>query len=88
MDLPNPPIIPPIPVHPTDAFAQVLEHIIGLDTQTKRDRVIVCGGVTTVDDLLLIDMDSLLDYLTNATSAMAKTRLKTLKMWAEEQFDI
>ena len=88
MDLPPFPLIPPVPVHPTDAFAHVLEHIIGLDTQTKRDRVLVPGGVTTVDDLLLVDMDSLLDCLTDATSVMAKTRLKTLKMWAEEQFDI
>ena len=79
MDLPPFPLIPPVPVHPTDAFAHVLEHIIGLDTQTKGDRDLVRGGVTTVDDLLLVDMDSLRDCLTDATSVMAKTRLKTPK---------
>jgi hypothetical protein len=88
MDLPPFPIIPHILVDPTDLFAHVIEHIIRLDTQVKRDRVIVCGSVTTVDGLLLVDMDRLLDCLTDATSVMAKTHSKTLKMWAEEQFDI
>jgi hypothetical protein len=33
-------------------------------------------------------MESLLDCLTDNTSIMAKTRLKTLKLWAEESYDI
>jgi predicted transcriptional regulator len=33
-------------------------------------------------------MDSFLDCLIDATSVMGNTRLKTLNMWAEEQFDI
>jgi hypothetical protein len=91
MDIPPTPpflIIPPIPVHPTDAIAHVLEHIVSLNTQSRRDRVIVHGSVTPMDDLPLNGMDSLLDFLTNEMSVMAKTRLKTLKMWEEEHFDI
>ena len=70
------------------AFVHVLTTIIGLDTQPMRDRVIVRGGVREVHDLLLVDMDSLLDCLKHETSVMAKTRLKTFKLWAEEQHDL
>jgi hypothetical protein len=82
------PLIPPIPLDPDLAFSHVLQYIIGLDTQAKRDRISLRGGVTIINDLLLVDMESLLDCLTDNTSVMAKTRLKTLKLWAEEQYDI
>ena len=91
MDLPPPPppvIQPPIPADSILAFAWVLQYVIGLDTQAKRDRVTVRAGVTQADDLLLVDTDSLLDCLTENTSVMAKTRLKALKLWTKEQFDI
>lgn len=83
-----PPGVPPIPNDPVDAFTHVLRYIVGLDTPAKRDRVTRNGGVTKVDELLLVDMESLLECLTDNTSVMAKTRLKTLKLWAEEQYDI
>jgi hypothetical protein len=41
-----------------------------------------------IEDLLLVEIDLVIDGLTANTSALAKTRLKTLKLWAEEQFDI
>jgi Reverse transcriptase (RNA-dependent DNA polymerase) len=92
MDIQPPPpqnvVIPPIPPEPDAAFQHVLQYIIGLNTPPKRDRVTQRGGVTVVEDLLLVDMDSLLECLTENTSVMAKTRLKTLKLWAEEQHDI
>jgi hypothetical protein len=70
------------------AFLAVLQDIVGLDTQPKRDRVTKHGGVKSADDLLLVDMDSLLACLTQGTSVMAKTKLKTLKLWVEEQYDL
>jgi hypothetical protein len=81
-------VVPPIPDDPQGAFEYVLEHIIGFDTQAKRDQVTVNAGVTTAFDLLLVDMDDLTDGLTANTSGLAKMRLKTLKKWAEEVFDI
>lgn len=76
-----------IQVHDIDVmlFNGVLEHIIGLDTQAKRNTVTAGAGVTVVEDLLEVDMESLLDCLTANTTVIAKTRLKTLKRWAEEE---
>jgi hypothetical protein len=81
-------LIPPIPDEPEAAFLHVLEHVIGLDTAAKRDRVTQNGGVRMIEDLLFVEIDLVIDGLTANTSALAKTRLKTLKLWAEEQFDI
>jgi hypothetical protein len=81
-------LIPPIPDDPQGAFAHVLEHVIGLDTQAKRDRVTMNAGVTTAFDLLLIDMEGLVEGLTANTSGLAKMRLKTMKKWAEEEYDL
>ena len=91
MDLLPPPVhLPPIPPDATasDAFLHVLQYIIGLNTPAKRDHVTRNGGVTTIDDLLMVDMESLLDCLSDNTSIMAKTCLKTFKMWAKESYDI
>lgn len=70
------------------AFTYVLEHIIGLDTVAKRERVTINAGVTTAEDLLYVEMDSLIDCLTNNTTIIAKACLKTLKRWAEDEYDI
>jgi hypothetical protein len=70
------------------AFLYVLEHIIGLDTPAKRDRVTVNAGITTAEDLLYVEMDSMIECSTNNTTIIAKTRLKTLKKWAEDEYDI
>ena len=78
---------PPIPVDPAGAFLWTLTHIIGFDTQAKRERVTNQGGVTTIMDLLMVDMSQLLECLTATTSVMAKTKLQALKTWAEEQYD-
>jgi hypothetical protein len=84
------PLAPPMPPDPVAAFDHVLCYIIGLDTQRKRDAVTgtVGGGVTTIDDLLLVDIESLISCLTEDTSLMVRTRLKALKIWAEEQYEI
>jgi hypothetical protein len=82
-----PALIPPILADPQNAFIWVLTHIIGLETPAKRDRVTVRGGVTNAIDLIMIDMEQLLDQLTDNTTVMAKTKLQTLKVWAEEQYD-
>jgi hypothetical protein len=83
-----PPIIPPLPNDPEAAFNHVLEHIIGLDTVAKRERVIVNGGVRTINNILYIKIDSLIECLTNNTSVLSKTKLKNLKLWAETEDDI
>jgi hypothetical protein len=78
---------PPIPHDPPGAFQWVLTHIIGFNTQEQRGRIITRGGVTTIMDLIMIDMDQLLGCLTTNTTVMSKTKLQTLKRWAEEQYD-
>ena len=80
--------IPMIPQDPTGAFEWVLTHVIGLDTAQKRARITGLGGVTTIDDLLLVNIDRLLECLTDNTTVMSQTRLQTLKQWAEEQYDM
>jgi hypothetical protein len=80
--------IPPIPEDQPGALLHVLEHIIGLDTPAKRDRVTINAGVTSAEDLLYVELESLIDCLTATTSILAKTRLKTVKRWVEDEFDI
>jgi hypothetical protein len=81
-------VIPPIPLDPVGAFAHVLEHVIGLDTQAKRDSVTITAGCQTADDLMYVQTESLINCLDPATSIIAKTRLKTMKKWVEDSFDI
>ena len=80
--------IPMIPQDPAAAFEWVLTHVIGLDTAQKRSRITVLGAVTTIDNLLLVNIDRLLECLTDNTTVMSQTRLQTLKQWAEEQYDM
>jgi hypothetical protein len=88
VELPPPvaePIIappPPIPHDPPGAFQWILTHIIGFNTQEQRGRII-----TSIMDLIMIDMEQLLGCLTTNTTVMSKTKLQTLKRWAEEQYD-
>jgi biotin-(acetyl-CoA carboxylase) ligase len=84
------PIVPPMPPDPFAAFDHVLCYIIGLDTQRKRDAVTgdVGGSVTTIYHLLVVDIESLICCLTEDTSLIVRTRLKGLKIWAEEQYEI
>jgi hypothetical protein len=66
----------------------VLEFIIGLDTQPKRDKILLNAGCTVVEDLLYVESESLLSCLELDTPILSKTRLKTLKKWAEDTFDV
>jgi hypothetical protein len=59
-----------------------------LDTQAKRHSVTVTAGCQTADDLMHVETESLINCLDPATSIIAKTRLKTLKKWVEDSFDI
>jgi hypothetical protein len=63
---------PAIPDDPEQDFVHVLQHIIGLDTVAKRERVTVQAGVTTVENLLDVETDGLMECLTANTSIMAK----------------
>ena len=80
--------IPPFPGDPILDFAHSLEHVILLTTPQMRNTITVNAGITTVDDLLLLDEESLINTCTAATSAMSKMRLKTLKRWTERQADV
>jgi hypothetical protein len=80
-------VIPPIPADDFAAFEHVLEHVIGLDTQAKRDRVLINIGVQNAYQLLLMDMDGLIEGLTVNTSGLSKMRLKAMRKWAEEEQD-
>jgi hypothetical protein len=82
------PVIPPIPADPQGVFEHVLEYVVGLGTQAKWDCVIVAAGCVTADDLMYVETDNLIACLDPATSIIAKTRLKTLKKWVEEFFDV
>jgi hypothetical protein len=81
-------VSPVVPDDPDGAFTYVLQHVVGLDTQAKRDRVTINAGVTNVMALLLIDTEGLVEGLTATTTGLAKMRLKTMKRWAEEQYDL
>jgi hypothetical protein len=82
------PPTPPIPEDPEAAFTHVLEHIIGLDTAAERERVTINGGVRTINDIIYIEIDSLIECLTQNTSVLSRTKLKTLKIWAENEDDL
>jgi hypothetical protein len=73
---------------PLRRFDHVLEYIIALDTQAKRDCVMVTAGCVTVEDLLYVETENLLACLEADTPIIAKTRLKTLKKWAKDMFDL
>jgi hypothetical protein len=66
----------------------VLEYIIGLDTPQKGDQVLVMAGCQTVEDLLYVKTENPLTCLADDTPIVAKTRLKTLKKWTEETYDV
>jgi hypothetical protein len=83
-----PVVIPAVPVDPEDAFLHILEHFIGLDTVAKRERVTVTAGVRTIDDIMYVKIDRLIGILTANTSVITATRLKTLKQWAEDEYDL
>jgi hypothetical protein len=84
----QPAAIPLIPADPQGAFLHVLEHIIGLNTQAKWDCVTITDGCLTADDLMYVETDSLIACLDQATSIIAKTRLKTMKKWVEDAYDV
>jgi Reverse transcriptase (RNA-dependent DNA polymerase) len=80
--------IPPIPHDDEPAFAWVLEHVIGLDTVLKRNRVLVTADVKTAQQLLTVPIDDLIELLTDNTSLRSKTKLRALRYWAKEQQDV
>ena len=80
--------MPPFPGDPIQDFAHSLEHVILLTTPQMRNAITATAGITRVEDLLLLDEESLTNSCTAATSAMSKMRLKTLKRWTERQADI
>jgi hypothetical protein len=43
---------------------------------------------TTVEDLFYNEMDNLIECLPNNTSTIVKICLKTLKKWAEDEYDL
>jgi hypothetical protein len=68
-----PVVIPPIPVDPQGAFSHVLKHVIGLDTQEKRDFVTHIAGCVTAEDLLYVETNSFIDCLDPSSSIISKT---------------
>ena len=79
--------IPAYPGGVEDNFIHNLEHIIGLDTAAQRAKITVNAGIVTIHDLLWIDEDAIIDSFTNTTSAMCKTRMRTLKRWTQDRHD-
>ena len=59
-----------------------------LTTVGMRNAIITGAGVNTIEDLLLIYEDSLINACTNNTTVMAKIKLITLKRWTEREADI
>ena len=85
-----PPVSPPFPAFPLPRtneadFNHVLEHVTNLLTVARRLKITATAGVTTADDLLYIDEDSLLGSVNASTTVMSKMKLKALKRWTEEQ---
>ena len=75
----------PLPRTNETDFDHVLEHVINLTTVAQRARIMMTADVTTAEDLLYIDKESLLEAVTANTTIMSKMKLKALKRWAEEQ---
>ena len=80
--------MPPFPGNPTDDFLHVLEHVILLGTNAMRNAITIGAGVMEVNDLLLVDEESLIDSCSATTTVMSKMRLKTLKRWTEKESDL
>jgi hypothetical protein len=73
-----------VPANPVMELLHTLDHGIGLDTVQKSERVTITAGCTTVEDFFYVEMENLIDCLTNNTLIIAKTHLKKLIKWAEE----
>ena len=79
--------IPPYPGGAGANFQHNLQYIIGLPTLIQIQRITINGGITKIEDLLLVDEEAIINSFTNNTSAMCKTRMRTLKRWAQERSD-
>ena len=79
--------IPPYPGNSAGSFTHCLEHVVTLTTLNMRNTIVNTAGVGTIDDLLLIDEESLIGLCTTQTTMMTKMKLKTLKRWVEKEAD-
>ena len=58
----------PLPRTNETDFDHVLEHVKNLTTIAQRARIMMMAGVTTAEDLLYIDKESLLEAVTTSTT--------------------
>ena len=79
---------PPYPGGDDANFEHCLEYVIQLNTAAQRQRIMVNAGIANVEDLLLVGEEDIIDCFTPATSAMCKTRMRTLKRWAQNRNDV
>ena len=75
----------PLPRTNEDDFEHALQYVTNLVTPAQRTRVTEIAGVTTADDLLYIDEESLLTTVSSSMTIISKMRLKAMKRWAKEQ---
>jgi hypothetical protein len=54
-------IVPPSQADPRGAFLHLLEHIIRLDTQAKRDSMKITAGCVTLDKFLHLETEILIN---------------------------
>mmetsp|Transcript_59563 Transcript_59563/g.145981 ORF Transcript_59563/g.145981 Transcript_59563/m.145981 type:complete len:100 (-) Transcript_59563:71-370(-) len=81
--IPN--VMPDQTVHPRKAFLWMLEFRCGLDTEAKRNRITMTAGVSTVEDLLYIEEEMLLDSLHHKCYLVYRDNQSTMKCRKENQ---
>ena len=82
MILPRPPA--PLALRKAE-FTACLEHVVMM-TPVQIQRLIT-NGVTTAEDVAMLDNETLMSIPLAATPAMITMRLKTLKQWVDTAFD-
>jgi hypothetical protein len=80
--LPRPPA--PLALQQEEFAACITNVVIMTPAQLNR---LINNGISTAEDMAMLDNDTLMAIMPDATSAMTKMRLKTLKSWIDKEFD-
>ena len=80
--LPRPPA--PLVLQQQDFAACITGVVIMAQAQLTR---LLNNGISTAEDMAMLDNETLMAVMPDATSAMIKMRLKTLKSWIDREFD-
>jgi hypothetical protein len=80
--LPRPPA--PLALQQEEFAACITEVVIMTPAQLNR---LINNGISTAEDMAMLDNDTLMTIMPDATSTMIKMQLKTLKSLIDREFD-